>query len=954
MLGRGDMISRLDLGLKRLRRLAVQVSLLLLSGLLLVAPAVRAQDPESDPTSRAKALLAKMTVEQKVGQLFLVTFVGNDPSLGTDIAKLIRQDHIGGVVLLASNSNFYNDTGAPRQVAELSNALQALAMGSGAKVPLFMALDHEGDSYPYTRVTQGTTPLPNAMAIGATWDPANARDVGQIVGREMAAMGINLLLGPVVDVLNNPRSSGQGDIGTRAFGGDPWWVGQMGRAYVEGVHQGSNGRVATVAKHFPGHGGSDRLPDEEVATVDKSLQELKRIELVPFFAVTHDDGHPDAMTDALMSSHIRYRGFQGNLRQFTAPISFDAEGMGAILDLPELAGWQQKGLIVSDSLGVPAVRKYFDPSLSSFPHRRIAKEAFLAGNDLLLLSQFDLNNVWADQLANIRDTIVYFREEYQANPAFAARVDEAVVKILQLKIELYPTFALSEGAVRVPADKASQVCGQGVAVTQRIANQAITLLYPDANALPAPPRQGEQIVILTDVRPVRECFTDRCPTFSTLSQTAVQNAIAQIYGPQGSGQINPEQITSLSFGQLKTFLAAALSGGEGESDVSRLLREADWILFASQDLNPVKGPNSDALKLFLDQGLSLTYNAKLVVLAFSAPYYLDTTEISKLTLYLGAYSKTEPFVQAAVRSLFRESPAEGASPVDVEGINYDLPRQLSPDSEQIIPLALAEPSSLVDGSTGPPPASVCLQAGPIVDYNGHPVPDGTEVSFQIQYLDGTAYSPPETALTRDGLAVVTMTMTAPGSVHLVAYSGDTYRSQVVDVVIPAPPTPTGTALPTSTPTAMPTATEPARTATPTPVTTPAPLPSPTLISPSPPPSGLPVTPGRVGPGAERGAALLLAAGATSVAAAGGCLLPGTRGRRRSVVIRWGLLAVIGGMVGYILYVLQIIRPEAWGLLPEAAWASQAAVVGVVLVCAIVPLGVMAAVDRPSKIARRGR
>jgi len=81
----------------------------------------------------------------------------------------------------------------------------------------------------------------------------------------------------------------------------------MGQAYIEGVHQGSGGRVATVAKHFPGHGGSDRLPDEEVATVDKSLQELKRIELAPFFAVTGDEegtGTEEGRTDALMSSHI--------------------------------------------------------------------------------------------------------------------------------------------------------------------------------------------------------------------------------------------------------------------------------------------------------------------------------------------------------------------------------------------------------------------------------------------------------------------------------------------------------------------------------------------------------------------------------------------------------------------------------------------------------------------------
>ncbi|MDL1873489.1 alpha/beta hydrolase, partial [Deltaproteobacteria bacterium PRO3] len=83
---------------------------------------------------------------------------------------------------------------------------------------------------------------------------------------------------------------------------------------------------------LPGHGGSDRLPDNEVATVDKSLQELQRIELPPFFHVTADlSNHPVypsddqlGMADALMSSHIRYRGFQGDIRQFTAPISFDA------------------------------------------------------------------------------------------------------------------------------------------------------------------------------------------------------------------------------------------------------------------------------------------------------------------------------------------------------------------------------------------------------------------------------------------------------------------------------------------------------------------------------------------------------------------------------------------------------------------------------------------------------
>ncbi len=902
--------------------------LILVLSLLLPQP-LHAQDAQDDLTARAEALLARMTVEQKVGQLFLVTFVGSDAQPGTDVARLIRQDLVGGVVLLASNANFYNDTDTPRQVAELSNQLQELAISSGSPVPLFVAVDHEGDGYPYTRITHGTTPLPNAMAIGATWNPANARNVGEIAGRELAAMGVNLLLGPVVDVLNNPRPAGQGDIGTRTFGGDPWWVGQMGRAYIEGVHQGSGGRVATVAKHFPGHGGSDRLPDEEVATVDKSLQELQRIELAPFAAVTGQAGSPLATTDALMSSHIRYRGLQGNLRQFTAPISFDAEGMGAILGLDELAGWRRTGVIVSDSLGVPAVRKYFDPTLTNFPHRRVVKEAFLAGNDLLLLSQFALGGGWADQLNNMRDAVTYFREEYRANAAFAARVDEAAIRILRLKLKLYP--APTPEAVQVSPDEAGQIAGQGSAVTQQIANQAISLLYPDANAVPMAPRRGEKILIVTDSRPVRECGSDRCPQAATLCPTAVQEAIDRIYGPAGSGQLDPADIDSATFGQLKEYMAAAPAGGAGDLELDGLLRQADWLVFACQDLNPVKGPNSDAIKLFLDQGVSVAKDARLVVISFSAPYYLDTTEISKLALYLDAYSKTEPFVEAAVRALFGELPAQGAPPVDVEAISYDLPLRLSPDPEQIIPLALV-------GSDRPglPPVDVRLEAGPIVDHNGHPVPDGTEVTFSTQYRDGTAYLPPDTATTVGGTAAVTVTLSAPGTAQFTVQSGSAIRSQAVELRIPAPPTPT--------PTWTPTATEPARTPTPMP----SPTPTPTL-TPTPTPVPLPTpqpAPVNAGPGRPMGARdLLLALGVTAVVSAGSGLFPHRKRAHRPAALRWVLLAVIGGMGGYVLYAQQIVRPESWGVLPQAAWTNPAVVAGIVLIGAILPAAVARTLDR---------
>jgi beta-N-acetylhexosaminidase len=890
------------------------VHALVVLALLVPGPILHAQDPTPDPNAQIEAILSAMTVEERVGQLFVVAFVGDSAGLGSDIAKLIQQDRVGGVVLLAANANFYNGADTPRQVAELTNGLQSLAMDDG-QVPLFVAVDHEGDGYPYTRITGGTTPLPNAMAIGATWDPDQARAVGQITGLELASMGINLLLGPSVDVLDNPRSSGQGDIGTRAFGGDPWWVGQMGRSYIEGVHRGSGGRVATVAKHFPGHGGSDRLPDEEVATVDKSLQELRQVELAPFFAVTRDEGSAEAVTDALMSSHIRYRGLQGDIRQFTAPISLDAEGMGAILDLEELAGWRQSGLMVSDSLGVPAVRKYFDPSLTTFPHRRIAKEAFLAGNDLLLLSQFDLNNVWADQFRNIRDTLAFFGDEYRANPAFASRVDEAVARILRLKLRLYPEFALE--AVQVHPDAALQVSGLGIEVTQDIANRALTLLYPDPNAVPLPPGQGEKILIVTDARPVRECFAERCQPFSPLSQTAVEEAILRAYGPEGTGQIDPQDVASLPFGQLKKFLA----GEEVQYDVGALLEEADWILFAQQDLNPIKGPNSDAVKLFLNDGRSASYDARLVVLAFNAPYYLDTTEISKLDLYLGAYSKVEPFVESAVRVLFGEHVPQGAPPVDVVGINYNLQRQLGPDPDQIIPLRQLDPAP---GASLQPPASVHLLAGPILDRNGHGVRDGTATTFYAE-MGGDLYVPPVQAATGGGLAEAIFALEEPGQVRFRVESGEALRSQTLSLTLL--PQPTATPAPTDTP-------RPTPTDTPTPQPTLTPQPSPTAL-----PAGPTVVTAGAGARPVGGADLALAAATILVVMLVGWLVLGRR-RQPTTTVRWVLLAVTGGMLAYILYALRLFRPEAWGILPEAAWISSLALVVLVALGGLLALAVV--------------
>ena len=857
-------------------------------------PAAAQTDPVAD-------WMDGMTTLEKVGQLFVVAFWGRNPSPPSRAGRLIQQYKIGGVVLITSNLNLVNQgPDTLSDVVRLNHTLQEMALDEAASgIPLWIAIDHEGDGYPYTRLTGGTTPLPSPMAVGATWDTQAAENVGEIVGRELSTLGINMLLGPVVDVLDDPRPSNQGDIGTRVFGGDPYWVGEMGRAYIRGVHSGGEGKLLTVAKHFPGHGGSDRLPDDEIATVDKSLQELKRVELAPFFAITNSED-PDGLgqTDGLMSSHIRYRGFYGDIRQFTKPISFDAESMQALLSLPEIAPWREDGLMVSDSLGVRAVRKYFDPQLRDFPHRQIAREAFLAGNDLLLLSEFALAFSWEQQYDNIVEVIEYFRETYDRDPSFAARVDQSVERILRHKLALYPDF--DPETVLSPLEEPPQIdTSESLAVVEAIARQAVTVLQPTADSLPAAPRRDEDILIFAEERPIRECFDDlpECEPQPLLPLQSVEQAILDLYGPEGTEQIDPARIHTRSYTQLKAFLTQR----QGE-DTATLVEEAEWIVFAMLDPNPGYA-NSDALQLFLAQNAHQIYDAQVVVLAYTAPYYLDTTEISKLAAYYVLYGKTQPFVETSVRTLFGEVRPMGHAPVSIGGTYYDLNVQLAPEPTQRISLQRIAP----DAGSALVPATLRVRTNTITDRNGNPVPDGTRVNLIARNAQSAQIYDTVEVLTYGGIAEGALTLSQPGRVAVVASSGETNEGFALyfealqmptPSPTPAPPTATPTREPTATPTSTPT-TAPAPTSqtTPTAVPTPAPPTAAERLDAL-------LSAWQAAPGDLLGAIVGMV-----LAAAGGVVLG--RRRRPSRLAQTLLAAWVGGFAGYLVF----------GWLPLSQWSA---------------------------------
>ncbi|MEW5987122.1 MAG: glycoside hydrolase family 3 N-terminal domain-containing protein [Chloroflexota bacterium] len=836
---------------------------------------------ETNWGAQAETLLAGLDTAGRVGQLFLVTFQGSDAPPESEIADLIANYRVGGVVLLAQNDNFTGPDNTAAQAITLTNQLQQWALLGFAEqegdsrppqaappnpsaVPLLIATTHEGNGPPYTQILNGLTELPSAMALGATWQPPNAQTIGEIAGQELAAVGINLLLGPSLDVLENPSPSNPSDLGTRTFGGDPYWVGLFGRAYTAGVHLGSGNRVAVVAQHFPGYGSSDRPAQEEIATVRKSLEQLKQIELAPFFAVTGRANEPEGTTDGLLTSHIRYQGFQGNIRATTAPVSFDPQALSTLMQLPEFAPWrEQGGVIVSDELGVRAVERFYDDTLQEFPHRRIAKDALLAGNDLLYLSDFALGDGdYQSHLANVKDTITWFQERYETDPTFQQRVDEAARRVIQLKLRLYNgDFSLSN--VLADSTLVETMVGRQQGAVFGVAQAAITLIAPSPaeliERLPSPPDANDRIVIFTDVRNTRQCRD--CPAQAAIGVGDLEQRMLALYGPSASGQVRPGQISSFTFGDLKAFLAAgpgpiflptaapgtptATSESEATSTpsptptpppaflVQEALSGADWIIFAKLGNGGSEG-DSDALRLFLAQRPDIARTSRVVVFAYDAPYFLDTTEISKLTAYYGVYSHVGPFIDASVRALFQESPLAGAPPVSVAGIGYDLFTITQPDPNQVIGLFVvndgvaesppsAEPLEVVVGET------LHLQTGIIRDRNDHPVPDGTVVQFIRQdrlegFFNVIAERP-----TSGGVAQLDYLLEAVrGQFRITAAAGEAHVSDGVDIVvgdnvivirITPTPAPTSTATATATPTATSTP-SPTPTLTPGPTTTP--------------------------------------------------------------------------------------------------------------------------------------
>jgi beta-N-acetylhexosaminidase len=291
-----------------------------------------------------------ISLEEALGQKLLLAFSGkHQPS--PDILEAIRRYKPGGITLFRSLN-----IDRPAQVRQLTAALQRAARVAGLP-PLLIAADQEGGQL--MAIGAGTTQLPGNMALGATASPELARRAGQVLGRELAAMGINANYAPVCDVNVNPKNP---VVGTRSFGEDPQLVAQLSSAMIEGMQMAG---VAATAKHFPGHG--DTAVDSHYGTplLLHDRERLRRVELPPFEAAIR------AGVRLVMSAHIALPALNDGL---DLPSTLSSAVLKELLrsDL----GF--KGVIVSDSMEMHAIQQ--GPGLAID-----AIAAVRAGVDLLLL-----------------------------------------------------------------------------------------------------------------------------------------------------------------------------------------------------------------------------------------------------------------------------------------------------------------------------------------------------------------------------------------------------------------------------------------------------------------------------------------------------------------------------------------------------------------------------------------
>ena len=463
-------------GVKNLTAVLICGAMLMMSVQGFQAADVSGETGEAGGTDRIEEILEHMTLEEKVGQMIMPSFRTwkENPEqedseavpvteLNDELREAIRETRPGGIILFGENCRESEQT--RKLIQEMQEANRS--GNEEHSVPLLISIDQEGGIV--ARLGQGTRGIGN-MALSATGDPENARMEGRMMGEDLRALGVNTDFAPVCDVNCNPANP---VIGVRSFSDDPQMVAEYAGAFQEGLHDAS---MISSLKHFPGHGDTDTDSHTGFPLVDKSLEELEAVELLPFRELIR------AGADMIMTAHIQYPQLEKetSISTSTGEEVYIPATMSHYILTDLLRGELGfEGVIVTDALEMDAIRAHF-------AMEDVLKKTIEAGVDILLIP---VNVTDSNAVQELKDILSRMASLVEDGEIPESRIDESVGRILALKTR-YGLFDSTQETpeTQTPIDPDTEE-------EWTLAQKAVTLLKNDEKLLPYQMQDNEKIAL---------------------------------------------------------------------------------------------------------------------------------------------------------------------------------------------------------------------------------------------------------------------------------------------------------------------------------------------------------------------------------------------------------------------------------------------------------------------------
>lgn len=568
--------------------------------------------------------MRKMSSEHKVGQLFAiwvrVQFLNDADPIFIQLRDNIRRYHIGALVMSVPVDGPVLLKSQPYVAADLLNRLQR-----SSKLPLIVAADFERG---VAMRLNGTTVFPHAMAFGATGKMENAEAFGRITALEARAVGVHWNFFPDADVNSNPANP---IINTRSFGEDPKQVGDFVAAYIRGAHEGG---MLTTAKHFPGHGDTAADSHLGLAHVTGDRARLDAVELQPFRRAIA------AGVDAVMVAHVTVPALDPEPNRVATTSKAIVTGL-----LKEDMGF--RGIVVTDALDMAGLTRLYAKDIG-----RAAVESFKAGNDMLIIP------------ANLDASYRSVLQAVQSGEISRSRLDQSVRKILELKASL----GLNKARLVDPGRLSIEIAKpENLAVGQRIADEAITLIRDNGRVIPlqsfgtslGTPEVALPYQSLTEVsnRLVAVIFSDDLRTDSgrMLERqilTRVPDARVIYVDARSAAGMKPDVVEAVEAAE-HVIAAVYVVPTAGKA-----MRAAGGGLKNTVAMDNATG---SLLNAILDRAADRT-----VVLTMGNPYVVQ--DFPAIQNYVCAFSNATVSETAAVKAIFGEIPIGGHLPVTIPGI----------------------------------------------------------------------------------------------------------------------------------------------------------------------------------------------------------------------------------------------------------------------------------------------